>query len=232
MARVTYGSGITEYKGSIGGITYLRNASGPIAKLRSLPPVNPSPSQSVYQVRLAMLVATWPTLTQVQKDAWDAIASGHDHTTPWGETKTLSGYQWFLSCNLLRLLYYSTILLTPAAWAAQTPPDSFTLPTSATYIRTAWSPAYDAPGDLIAYCSLPLRQSSLKLRRSLFWIKNYLNAPSMNNWNLTTEIAALFGVTWSTFWNSADCSVIVRIRQGSFASGYFSAYTSAITKIS
>lgn len=231
MARVTYGSGITEFKGSIGGITYQRNSSGKTARLRPLPTVNPSSSQSTYQVRLAKLVATWPTLTQVQKDAWDAIASGHNHTTPWGETKTLSGYQWFLSCNLLRLLYYTTILLTPAAWAAQLPPDSFTIQTSSTYIRTAWSPAYNAPSDLIAYCTLPLRQSSLKLRRSLFYIKNYFGAPSLNNWDLTTEIANLINVTWSAFYASADCNLIIRLRQGSFASGYFSAYTSAIIKI-
>ncbi|GAH48125.1 unnamed protein product [marine sediment metagenome] len=42
MARVTYGGGVTEFAGSIGGVTFQRNASGYIAKLRSNPTVNPT----------------------------------------------------------------------------------------------------------------------------------------------------------------------------------------------
>lgn len=231
MARVTYGGGVTGFAGSIGGVTFLRNASGYIAKLRSNPTVNPSPSQATYQRRLAWLVSLWPSLSQANKDTWDAIAAAHNHTTPWGETKTLSGYQWFLSCNLMRLRYYTTVISTAPAWAVKTPPDAFTIETAAGYIRVAWSPNYDAPEDLIAYVSLPLRQSSLKLRRSLFWCKNYLAAPSLANWDLTTEIEALFNVTWATFFASADCSIIIRLRQGAFATGYFSAFVSAITKL-
>jgi hypothetical protein len=231
MARVTYGESITEYAGSIGGITYLRNASGPIAKLRSNPPVNPSPNQSTYQTRLAQQVAWWPTLSQVNKEAWDAIAAANPHTTPWGETKTLSGYQLFMSCNLLRNLFDLAILSNPGAWYDAPPTDQFTIETSSTYIRVAWDPAYDAPYDLLAYCSLPLRQSSLKLRRSLFFIHKYAIAPSMPNWDLTEQIRTLFNVTWSTFYASADCSIIIRLRQGRRESGYWSAFTSAIIKI-
>ena len=231
MARVTYGESITEYAGSIGGVTFLRNASGPIAKLRSLPPVNPSPNQSKYQTRMAMLVAHWPTLTQTNKNLWDALALAHNHTTPWGETKTLSGYQWFLSVNLVRLLYLESIREFPAEWYVPPPPNQFTIQIHPTYIRAAWDPAYDAPYDLLAYCSLPLRQSSIKLRRSLFLIKVYPTAPSMSYWDLTSEIESLFNVSWATFYASCDCSIIIRIKHCYFTRGYSSAFTSAIIKI-
>lgn len=231
MARVTYGSGVTEYNGSIGGITYQKNASGNIAKLRSNPTVNPTSLQATYQNRLSYLVTYWHTLTVIQQTGWDTFAAAHDHTTPWGDIKTLSGFQWFLSCNLRRMMYHPTPIAAAPVWAAQSPPDAFIIETSATYIRVAWSPDYNAPGDLIAYASLPLRQSSLKLRRSLFHIKNYVAAPLLTNWDLTTEIAALYNVTWSVFYAGSDCNIIIRLLQGDFATGLFSSFVSAIKKI-
>jgi len=231
MARVTYGESITEYAGSIGGVTFLRNPSGPIAKLRSNPPVNPSPDQSPYQTNMAKCVSYWPSLSQANKDAWDALAAAHDHTTPWGETKTLSGFQWFLSCNLDNLARGFIILDTPHAWVAMVPPDQFTIEVSSTYIRVAWSPAYDCVHTLLAYCTLPLRQSSVKLRRSLFYIKAYYHPPALDNWDLTSEIETLFNVTWATFYASANCSIIIRILENYLSVGFRSAFTSAIIKI-
>ena len=231
MARVTYGAGVTDYKGSIGGITYQNNVSGSIARLRTRATVNPTAQQASYQNRLAYLVSLWPTISQVQKDAWDTFAAANNHTTPWGDIKTLSGYQWFLSCNLRRMLYHATAITVVPVWAIQAPPDAFTIETAAGYIRAAWAPNYNAPLDLIAYCSLPLRQSSLKLRRSLFWIKNYSAAPDMSNWDLTAEIAVLMNVTWATFYANSTCNIIIRILQGDFAKGLFSSYVSAIVKI-
>lgn len=231
MARVTYGESITEYAGSIGGVTFLRNASGPIAKLRSNPPVNPSPDQSFYQTRFASLIAFWPTISQANKDLWDALAAAHDHTTPWGETKTLSGFQWFVSCNMNRLLHENTLISSPGTWAVIPPPDQFTIETSSSYIRVAWDPDYWPSDAIFFYSTLPLRQSSLKLRRSLFLLTHVYPLGALTNYDLTSYIESLFNVTWSTFYASANCSIILRLRDVDTPNGWSSAYTSAITKI-
>jgi len=231
MARVTYGALVTKLAGSIGGVTFQENTSGSIAKLRSKQTVNPTSLQAQYQNRLSYLVSLWPTLTQIQKDAWNTFAAANDHTTPWGDIKTLSGYQWFLSCNLRRMLYWASAIIVPPVWYVPAPPATFTIETAAGYIRAAWVPDYNAPQDLVAYCSLPLKQSSLKLRRSLFLIKTYLGAPLKTNWDLTTEIEALFNVTWATFYANSSCNIIIRLMQGSFTKGLFSSYVSAIVKI-
>lgn len=230
MARVTYGESITEYAGSIGGVTYHKNASGNIARLRPKPTVNPTALQANYQQLMAKLVAYWPTLSAPDKAEWDALAAAHDNTTPWGETKTLSGYQWFLKCNLIIYRFQDAVLDTPYAWSVYSPPDQFTIETSATYIRAAWAPAYD-PLHLLGYISLPLKQSSLKLRRSLFYVKKSVSVGAYDNWDFTTEFEALTGVTWATFYASANCNIIIRIINCSFTSGYTSAFTSAIVKI-
>jgi len=231
MARVTYGESITEYAGSIGGVTFCRNASGPIAKLRSNPPVNPSPEQSIFQTRMAMLVAYWPTLSQADKDAWDALAAAHDHTTPWGVTKTLSGYQWFLSVNFNRLLVGYSITDIPYSWTVFEPPPSFTLAATSTYLRCEWSPAYDPVAKLMFYLTLPLRQASIKLRRSLFYVGRRNPDAGITTFDLTSWFESLVNVTWATFFAAANCSVICRISHGNDYKCYRSAFTSAIVKI-
>lgn len=231
MARVTYGDSITEFAGSIGGVTFLRNASGPIAKLRSNPPVNPSPDQSTYQTRMAMLVAFWPTLSQEDKNAWNVIGADRLHTTPWGETKTLSGFQWFLSCNLTRFLRYDTVLESPSGWVTMFPPDSFTLVATSTYLRAEWSPAYDPPYSLLAFITLPLRQSSIKLRRSLFFLHYQFDPGALTTYDFTSYFESLTNVTWSTFFANSNCSIIARLKTAYVIRGWTSSYISAIVKI-
>lgn len=231
MARVTYGDSITEYAGSIGGVTFQRNPSGPIAKLRSRPIVNPSPDQSIYQINMAKSVAFWPTLSQVNKDLWDAFAVAHDHTTPWGETKTLSGYQWFLSVSLNMLFMERAILSSPPAWVVYSPPPSFTIQVSPTYIRLFWDPAWTPDVYWTQYVSLPLRQSSLKLRRSLFFLYHRASSVPVTTWDFTSRFQAFANVTWATFYANSDCSIISRVLQISPTRGLASPYASAIIKI-
>lgn len=231
MARVTYGPLVTELAGSIGGVTFLRNASGPIAKLRTNPTVNPSPDQSTYQTNLAKCVSYWPSLSQANKDLWDAFALAHDHTTPWGDIKTLSGYQWFLSVNLNLLLIGYLVNPVPPTWFICPPPASCTLVATSTYLRVEWSPDYDVPNSLIFYLSLPLRQSSIKLRRSLFFVLSTYNPGLLSFKDLTTNFETITNVSWRAFYSSANCSIICRIKHGHLSYGLYSAFTSAIVKI-
>jgi len=231
MARVTYGESITEYAGSIGGVTFLRNASGPIAKLRSSPPVNPSPYQSTYQGNLATLVAFWPTLSQEIKHDWDVFAAAHPHTTPWGVEKTLSGYQWFVSVNLNRLFVGKSILPSPPFWVAYSPPGAFTSDVTPTYINIHFDVLWTPDTYWVIYASLPLRQSSLKLRRSLFFVLYVQSTDPVLTLDFTSYYIALVNIVWATFYASADCSIIVRLKQLDPDSGLASAFRSAIVKI-
>ena len=231
MARVTYGTLITDLAGSIGGVTFLRNASGPIAKLRSNPTINPSSDQTIYQKNMVKLVAHWPTLSQENKEAWDAFAAANDHTTLWGEIKTLSGYQWFLTLNLNRLIEYPAPIDTPPGWTAHPPPPLFFLTADSESFLANWFPPYDPDFTLKIYLSLPLRQSSLKLRRSLFYVGYRIHGEPLTNLPLLSYFQTLANVTWASFFASANCSIICRLSHGSVPTGLFSAFTSAIIKI-
>jgi len=232
MARVTYGPLVTELAGSIGGVTFQKNASGNTARLRPVPTVNPTSLQSGFQGNLSSIVNFWPTLTQAQKDDWDTHASIYDHTTVWGESKTLSGYQWFVSCNLNHLLFFSAPFAAKQGFINFTDPDAFTLEISSTYIRLAWASPYTFTFNLALYISLPLRQSSLKLRRSLFLLSISPPASPLSTWDITSLVESFYNVTWSTFFNTSDVNIIARLRNLSFSRGWSSAYTSAIIKVS
>jgi len=231
MAQVTYGPTITELAGSIGGVTYQKNASGNIAKLRSNPTVNPTSLQATYHTRLAKLVAFWPTLSQADKDLWNAHALAHDHLTVWGETKTLSGYQWFLSCNLYHLNTSPTPLSNPEAWVVYDAPTTFTLEAGVDVFSIKWSPDYNPEAYLLIYISLPLRQSSLKMRKSLFFVSYTAYDTLFSGIAITSIFESLANVTWTTFKASANCSIIVRLARGDIAAGWISEYTSAIVKV-
>jgi len=231
MARVTYGSGVTELAGSIGGVTYQKNASGNIAKLRANPTVNPTSLQAGYQTNMAKLISYWPTLSQANKDAWNAFAAAHNHTTPWGEIKTLSGYQWFLSINLTRIKRYTPPLSSPPSWVSESAPNSFTLAATVGYLRLEWVPAYNPFKSLQFFLSLPLRQSSLKLRRSLFFVGYRDGSSAMDYYDVTSRFESLANISWGAFYNSADCSIICRINYGYMSQGLMSPFTSAIVKI-
>lgn len=231
MARVIYGESITELIGSIGGITFQRNGSGTIARHKPDPPVNPSQGQSDQQYLLTKLVATWPTLTPVQKASWDALASAHDHVSPWGDVKTLNGYQWFLTCNLYCLLGSDAIQTTAPAYSPPAAPTAFTLIATAGDLVCSWGAAYTAvPDHLFIYLTLPLRHNSLKLRKSMYLVSvnNVFNGTSLS---VKALFESLAGVSWASFQGSADANIICRLLRVKDNTGMTSAFTTALVKV-
>ena len=231
MARVIYGESITELIGSIGGITFQRNASGTIARLKPKPPVNPSQDQSNQQHLLGSLVSTWPTLSPVEKTSWDDFATAHNHFTPWGEEKVLNGYQWFISCNANLLIAGEAIINTAPAFTSVTPPTAFTLTAAAGSLKLIWAAPFSVASDyLFIYLTLPVRHASLKLRRSMYLVKkdDTFNAAEMD---ITSEFEALANITWAAFYAGSECNIIARLITVESDTGLASQFTSSLVKI-
>lgn len=232
MARVTYGSGVTEFKGSVGGVTFQRNTSGPIIKHKTYFPNSPSEAQAIYQRNLAYLVSKWSTLTSTQRAAWDTYAAAHDHTNPWGEVRTISGYQWWLSQSLDQLIFGYSYPTTPQTWGTPSPCDQFTLSASSSYLKLLWSPSYEfLNGTNLMYVSPPLKQGNLNIRRNLFTLQT-IGSSTYSEIDITSAFESYFNVTWSTFYASAKCFIIVRIRIIDETYLTSSAFTSALLQLS
>lgn len=231
MARVTYGALITELTGSIGGITFQRNSSGNIARLKPNMPVNSSVNQQVQQNYLSQLISAWSNLSAANKTSWEVFAAAHDHINEFGETKVLNGFQWFLSCNLNLLLTSQATISAAPGWTAITSLANFALVTDAANFDLDWTPSIDITGyRLLVYATPPVRQSSMKLRRSTFLIRIY-DGGVIDTLAIETQYASVFNVVWADLFNSANCNIIIRVKIIQEGTGLSSSYTSALVKL-
>jgi hypothetical protein len=231
MARVTYGALITELAGSIGGVTFHKNASGNIARLKPNMPMIASQAQGIQQNKLSQLIATWPTLTLVQKASWNALAAAHDHVNEFGETKTLNGFQWFMSCNLNLLQVGEAVILTAPVWTVMATPVNGTIAKNANNLYIRWDPNCNfTPNYAVLYISTPLRQSSVNYRRSMFFANSTKNL-SIDYWQLTNYWLNVTGISWPTFYASAHARYILRVKTIQTGTGLASPYLTLIDKI-
>lgn len=93
----------TEMSGSIAGITASHNRGGQYFRARAVP-VNPS---SIYQqsIRgaLSFLATNWfNTLTGTQRAAWDTYGKNVPTVDRLGESRLLTGLNWYIACNVSR----------------------------------------------------------------------------------------------------------------------------------
>jgi hypothetical protein len=97
MAKVKFGSGVAEIRGSIGGTVYARNAGGAYIRSRTSPIHPGSPLQNAAKALFANAVNIWTnTLSSVQRYMWNAYASAVPYTDVFGATRYYSGQQRFV----------------------------------------------------------------------------------------------------------------------------------------
>lgn len=231
MAKIIYGPLISEFRGSIAGVTFQRNASGFIAKLKSFPTVNPSNSQGVKQVFLSALVNAWGSLSLSQKLSWSDF-SINPHVSVWGSSTALTGYQWFMSCNLnIRQCGSLSTLLTAPSYLPPAPPPAFSIKFDHKAIYLEFESAVDVGSNqFFVYATPPIRSSSLKIRKNNFslppgtWLSSTLYV-------ITVPYCTFFNIEYSDFILSAVCQIVCRCKFIDPISGLCSTYSSNQAKV-
>jgi hypothetical protein len=94
---------ITQGTGSIGGMTMSKNRAGYYLRARVVPSNPRTPQQSAIRQGLSGLSQTWQGLTAAQQSAWNTYAKEVPVILDNGQTKLLSGFNWYLGANQLRL---------------------------------------------------------------------------------------------------------------------------------
>jgi len=121
MARIIYGSIITDIKGSIGGITFQKNGSGTIARLKPRKNQTNTQKQRDQQPRLKEVQREWNLLSLVNKILWNDFASINNKIGLDGQEKKLTGYQWFLTINENLILINESIIEVPPVYEVINP---------------------------------------------------------------------------------------------------------------
>lgn len=231
MARVVYGPGITEFIGSVGGMTFQKNTSGTIVRLRPSSPVNPSLLQSEQQLALIKLVAMWGTLSLANKNLWNALAAANSKINNWGSFTRISGYQWFVSYNLNAYAQGDPPWLHPQSYALVAPPDQFTIEATIVHLKLKWVALWTMPGQWAGiYATGPMKQTSIKLRKATFLLDMF-HATGILELDITTIYEAYFNVIWADFYATSQCAIIIRLKNFNEDTGYASPFTSNIVQI-
>lgn len=94
----------TQASGSVGGLTYSRNAGGMYTRGRAMP-VNPNTvQQAEVRALMAQLSNTWVNvLSEANRSAWSSYAEATPITNRLGEPINISGLAMFNRTNLPRL---------------------------------------------------------------------------------------------------------------------------------
>lgn len=100
MAKVRFGTGIAEIRGSVGGSVYSRTHAGAIVRNRVVP-VNPNTqAQDDIRTLFALVAANYTNLTPTQRNAWQDFADLVNVSNVFGESYTPTGRQIFQQCNM------------------------------------------------------------------------------------------------------------------------------------
>lgn len=198
MAIVKYGGGITEFRGSIGGVTFSRNSPGTFARIRKKPRYKRTNAAQRLSTNLAYYTAIWHWgLNAGQRAAWIALAAATNWTNRLGEAYSPSGLNLYVRSNVLLQLGERSRQDTAPGSADEPSPD-FTLDyLISTGIRVTAVGTLTTPpvGSVLAFTSGPQRLS----------IQNWHNPWRLFDFSL---IAAM-GLPY-TLLASADCVALRR----------------------
>jgi hypothetical protein len=100
MAKVKFGIGVADMRGSTGASTFSRNTYGAYTR-QKVTPVNPS-TQKQAQVRgtFGGISAAWRGLTEAQRDQFNEYAPQYTRTNVFGDNVPLTGQGLFQKANL------------------------------------------------------------------------------------------------------------------------------------
>ena len=212
MARVLFGSLVTAVKGSIGGVTFQNNPSGSI--IRSRPHLSrvSTVKQTAAHVKLENQLYDWQVLEQGERDMWNEYASVWVKENKFGESKTLTGLNWFISVNFWQNLVDHDKHLVPPDHTLPPAPPSFSMIMSDSDIKILALESFDYDNNsLILWTSLPTKRNTLsinQIRKYVMQIESLPDTPVSikNHWKAAT------GLNWNPSVNFPSANIFICIQ--------------------
>lgn len=175
MARVLYGSLVTEINGKVGGSVFKRSAYGAVMQNKG-GQVNPKSSkQQANRMHMSYVASQWRTLTETQRNLWNIAAPSFPHFGPFGEVEHLNGFTLFCLCNI-NLLKISYNIISEAPTLEPTPPliiNDVTINTTAPDMVMLIEPPMPSGYSLCVYASPQLSQGVKMVTSRLRLIGSY-----------------------------------------------------------
>jgi len=216
MARIVYTLG--ELMGSVGGLTFQRNSSGTIVRTRPIPTKRTTTRQSATHTAHIHWLYEWQQLTQAQRDDWNTYASTWQKINKFGQSKTLTGQNWFETSNYYRTNIGETQLSNPPVHTLPQDPPTFDIYLSETAIRICATEAHDYINNpVILWVSPPTRRNTPTINQTRRLATILIVEPACG-YDITTFWETAIGIPWtpSTLFPNANIFVCLQsIRRSS-----------------
>jgi len=195
MAKIKFGSIITDSRGTVGGHTYTWTRYGNQLITKPQTAKLQTPRQTAVRVNFLLLTKTWwQLLTVSQRDDWRALAAANPRPNVWGDDFPLTGLALFISLN--RRLQQAGLAAFDDAPADQfvTPPTTATLTVHAPSTASLAFTTTPAPTDHVAYLHLtgPISPGISNATTYLSFLVASTTSQT-SPWNIATPLLARHG---------------------------------------
>lgn len=213
MARILFGPLVTAVKGSIGGTTFQGNPSGQI--IRSRPHTSKSSTskqQSTHQ-SVNLFLSSWFNLTQTVRNEWNDYAALWPKINKFGQSKILTGWNWYFSVNFWRNAIGVDWFVSPPPHLVPVDVPSFEIISSDTALKISINPSHDfVTYPVIIYSTIPTRKNTLSINQVRKMIQIITSFPS-NPLNITSAWETATQLTWdpATSFPSANVFVCLQV---------------------
>jgi len=219
MARIIFGPLVTSVKGSIGGVTFQGNTSGQIIRRRPQLSKSSTVKQTASHVSLSSFLYEWQNITEAQRDEWNDFATAWTKINKFGQTKTLTGFNWFFSVNWWRVELSQAILSSPPAHTLPSSPPDFGIIMSNTDIEIQFLSSHDYVTNPVAvWSTIPTKKSTLSISQVRKLITTITATPA-NPLNITAEWETATGLDWNPSVNFPTANIFVCLESIALSSG-------------
>jgi hypothetical protein len=205
MARVTLSGIITDINGSVGGWTFQNSAAGKIVRSKPIQKKMPTSRQVDLQFIPSLARFLWAQLSGSEQADWVSFAGATPFTDIYGNIKTLTGYQFFIS-SIFRRLFAGTLsdLLAPSGVPAPDAMGAFTVTMDATNLRLQFGGALSyADNHMWIYCTYPT-QTPAQTNRRQYRPMTSTNDQGASFIDITADFEAYFDISWNTLYTSSS----------------------------
>lgn len=107
MAKVLFGQGVADMRGSIGGTVFSRNNNGAYTRNRSSVTNPQTPAQQAARLAFGSISTAWGNITASERTGWVTAAAGARglYVDSLGQSNHYSGQQLFMQVNAVREVF-------------------------------------------------------------------------------------------------------------------------------
>lgn len=184
-------------KGKLGGVCFQVNPAGNILRTKPNPRYNQTTKQREIIAEQNFFLQSWQMLSLETQLEWNTYANVYPRMNYFGQSKTVSGFNWFYSCNANLIAAGITAVLVPPTHYAAAAPPNYSVETDDAGIYVYIDPEYDYTNTAVCIWSTPpTTRSSNSLNRIRKRVLVITSTPAYPL-NITAEWEAATGLAWS-----------------------------------